>query len=110
MNIIEPIFSTKSLTENRVTLYNHYIGSGMSHVRTIQCCLKLSVVLEVLHLVIRVGDNGVCARLPSGRANLSVFVCVLEGLHQTQSFVYTPSHRRSFIVICLKVPLSSMMN
>lgn len=49
---------------------------------------KVSVVLEVLHLLLGVGDDGVAAGLPAGGADLAVLVGVLEGLHQPEGLVH----------------------
>ena len=44
------------------------------------CCLflVLPVLAEVLHLLLGVGDDGVAAGLPAGRANLAMLVGVLR--------------------------------
>lgn len=56
------------------------------------CLLKLSMCLEVLHLLVGVGDDGVCAGLPASRTYLSVFISVLEGLDKTQGFIHTAAN------------------
>ncbi len=45
------------------------------------------VLLEVLQLLVDVRDDGVSARGPVGRADLTVLVVELEGLDETQNFL-----------------------
>ena len=47
--------------------------------------------LEVLHLLLGVGNDGITAGLPAGRAHLAVLVSVLEGLDQPQGLIDRPS-------------------
>jgi len=48
------------------------------------------VALEVLDLVLGVGDDGVAAGGPVGRADLAVLVGVLESLHKSESLINRP--------------------
>ena len=58
-----------------------------------------SVALEVLDLALGVRDDGVTARGPVGRANFSVFIGELEGLHKSQSFINRPEIQRCKLFI-----------
>lgn len=53
--------------------------------------LELFLFLKILHLLVGVWDDCVCSGLPAGRANLSMFVSVLESLHQPEGLIYRPS-------------------
>ena len=55
-------------------------------------CLKLLLLLEIFHLLFWIRNNGVCSWLPSSRTNLSMFVSVLEGLHQPQGLINRSAH------------------
>ena len=54
--------------------------------------LQFLLLLEVLHLLRGVGDDGVRTRLPARGADLAVLVRVLESLHQPQRLVHGPAH------------------
>ena len=54
--------------------------------------LYLVLLLEVFKFLIRVWDDGISARLPPRRTDLSMLVSVLECLDQTQSFIHGSSH------------------
>ena len=54
--------------------------------------LELFLFLKILHLLVGVWDDCVCSGLPASRANLSMFVSVLEGLHQPQGLINRSSH------------------
>ena len=55
------------------------------------------VALEVLDLVLGVRDDGVAAGGPVGRADLAVLVGVLEGLHESESFVDGPENSKNLV-------------
>jgi len=54
--------------------------------------LFLVLLLEVFKFLIRVWDDGISARFPPGRADLSMLVSVLECLDKAQSFIHGSSH------------------
>ena len=54
--------------------------------------LQLFLLLEVLHLLGGVWDDGVGPGLPPSGAHLAVLVRVLERLHQPQGLVHGPAH------------------
>ena len=77
----------------------------MYSAEVLQCCvvcrngmngleLELFLFLKILHLLVGVRDDCICAGLPASRANLPVFVSVLESLDQPEGLVYGPSHRQ----------------
>ena len=50
--------------------------------------------LEILQLVVGVGDDGVRPGLPAGRADLAVLISILEGLHQPKGLVHAAPDRQ----------------
>ena len=65
----------------------------MKRFSVVEFDLKFVLLGEVFDLVVRVGDDGGFAWLPSGGADLSVLVDVLEGLDESESFVDIATRR-----------------
>ncbi len=66
------------------------------------------MALEVLDLALGVGDDGVTAGGPVGRANFSVLIGELEGLHKSQSFVNRPGKLFTIEIWMSKATMSNV--
>ena len=58
-------------------------------------CISLQILtLEILQFFFRIWNNSGLTGFPSGRANLSVFISVLESLQKSQSLIDRSAHRQ----------------
>ena len=64
---------------------------------------------EILFALLDIRLDGITARLPASWEHFPMLVGKLEGLNQSQSSFTERPTGRSFTVICLRMPLSSMI-
>ena len=74
----ECLGKAREVREATATCSFFVLENAKEYMHRFLAILKITMFLEVLHLLLGVGDDGVGAGLPAGRAHLAVLVRVLR--------------------------------